>query len=76
MTRRRHTQRKFRLVDSDEGGARVEFTGTSAQLGANVDILTEMIAATNASHACESDASILDVGKMLTQKKSTFFGEQ
>lgn len=60
---------EFRLVDDDvDGNARVEFTGTRTERGENVDILTEMIAAMNASRAYESDASIFDVGKTLAEK--------
>jgi flagellar basal body rod protein FlgC len=64
---------QFRLLESDEGGARVEFAGTITQLGADVDILTQMIAAMNASHACESDASIFDAGRTLTKKIDFFW---
>ncbi len=59
---------EFSVVDSDDGGARVEFTGTTTQAATNVDILTEMIAVMNASRAYESDASIFDVGKTLAEK--------
>ncbi len=58
----------FRVLDSDDGGARVEFAGTHAERGTNVDILTEMIAVMNASRAYESDASIFDVGKTLAER--------
>ncbi|HLX26052.1 MAG TPA: flagellar basal body rod C-terminal domain-containing protein [Candidatus Cybelea sp.] len=57
----------FAVVESDDD-ARVEFTGTRAARGTNVDILTEMIAVMNASRAYESDASIFDVGKRLAEK--------
>ncbi|MGC2363368.1 MAG: flagellar basal body rod C-terminal domain-containing protein [Candidatus Cybelea sp.] len=59
---------QFRLLESDDGDARVEFAGTSMQLGTNVDILTEMIAVMNASRAYESNASMFDVGKTLAEK--------
>ena len=62
---------EFRVVeesDGDDGEARVEFAGTHIERGTNVDILTEMIAAMNASRAYESDASIFDVGKTLAEK--------
>lgn len=60
---------EFAVVgDDDDAGARVEFTGTHAQRGTNVDILTEMIAVMNASRAYESDASLFDVGKTLAEK--------
>jgi flagellar basal body rod protein FlgC len=59
---------QFRLLESDDGDARVEFAGTSTQVGTNVDILTEMIAVMNASRAYESDASMFDVGKTLAEK--------
>jgi len=59
---------EFRVFDSDDGDARVEFTGTHTEHGTNVDILTEMIAVMNASRAYESDASIFDVGKTLAEK--------
>jgi flagellar basal body rod protein FlgC len=58
----------FRVVDSDDGDARVEFTGTRAQRGKNVDILEEMIAVMNASRAYESDTAIFDAGKTLAEK--------
>lgn len=57
----------FRIVKS-EGEPRLEFTGTHAERGTNVDILTEMIAVMNASRAYESNASIFDVGKRLAEK--------
>jgi flagellar basal body rod protein FlgC len=59
---------EFRVTDDLDGEARVEFTGTRTERGENVDILTEMIAAMNASRAYESDASIFDVGKALAEK--------
>ncbi|HEX8826849.1 MAG TPA: flagellar basal body rod C-terminal domain-containing protein, partial [Xanthobacteraceae bacterium] len=59
---------EFAVVDDLDGDARVEFTGTRTEHGTNVDILTEMIAAMNASRAYESDASIFDVGKTLAEK--------
>ncbi len=58
----------FRVLDSDDGDAHVEFMGTHTEPGTNVDILTEMIAVMNASRAYESDASIFDVGKTLAEK--------
>jgi flagellar basal body rod protein FlgC len=58
----------FRIVDSDDGEARVEFAGSRSELGTNVDILTEMIAVMNASRAYESDASIFETGKRLAEK--------
>lgn len=60
----------FRVIedDGDGGEARVEVAGTHIERGTNVDILTEMIAAMNASRAYESDASIFDVGKTLAEK--------
>jgi flagellar basal body rod protein FlgC len=58
----------FRVLDSDDGDARVEFAGTHTERGTNVDILTEMIAVMNASRAYESDASIFDVGKTLADR--------
>jgi flagellar basal body rod protein FlgC len=59
---------EFQVSDDFEGETRVEFTGTRTERGENVDILTEMIAAMNASRAYESDASIFDVGKTLAEK--------
>jgi flagellar basal body rod protein FlgC len=59
---------EFRVTDDPDGETRVEFTGTRTEHGDNVDILTEMIAAMNASRAYESDASIFDVGKTLAEK--------
>lgn len=58
---------QFRVID-DNGGARVAFTGTREEPGTSVDILTEMIAAMNASRAYEADASLFDVGKTLAEK--------
>jgi flagellar basal body rod protein FlgC len=46
----------------------VAFSGSHAETGTNVDILTEMIAVMNASRAYESDASLFDVGKTLAEK--------
>jgi flagellar basal body rod protein FlgC len=59
---------QFRVVDEEDGAARVEFSGSSVERGTNVDILTEMLAVMNASRAYESDASIFDVGKSLAEK--------
>jgi flagellar basal body rod protein FlgC len=59
---------EFRVVDELDGDTLVEFTGTRTEHGQNVDILTEMIAAMNASRAYEADASIFDVGKTLAEK--------
>lgn len=60
---------EFRISENDDDDAsRVEFAGTHIERGTNVDILTEMIAAMNASRAYESDASIFDVGKTLAEK--------
>jgi len=59
---------EFRVVDSEDGGVRVQFNGTHTERGTNVDILTEMIAVMNASRAYESDASIFDVGKTLAER--------
>lgn len=60
----------FRVIagGDDDTEAQVEFAGTHVERGTNVDILTEMIAAMNASRAYESDASIFDVGKTLAEK--------
>lgn len=58
----------FAVADSEDGDARVVFTGTRTENGRNVDILTEMIAVMNASRAYETDASIFDVGKTLAEK--------
>jgi flagellar basal body rod protein FlgC len=58
----------FRVIDGDDGEARVQFSGSHAEPGTNVDILTEMIAVMNASRAYESDASLFDVGKTLAEK--------
>lgn len=60
----------FKVVQSDENpeDERVQFAGAHLEQGTNVDILTEMIAAMNASRAYESDASIFDVGKTLAEK--------
>jgi flagellar basal body rod protein FlgC len=59
---------EFRVVDGDDGDTRVEFAGSHAERGTNVDMLTEMIAVMNASRAYESDASLFDVGKTLAEK--------
>lgn len=59
---------EFRLLETTDGSAQVEFAGTRTEGGTNVDILTEMIAVMNASRAYESDASIFDVGKTLAEK--------
>jgi flagellar basal body rod protein FlgC len=59
---------EFNLVEDDDGAAQVEFSGTRAERGTNVDILTEMIAVMNAARAYDSDASIFDVGKTLAEK--------
>jgi flagellar basal body rod protein FlgC len=59
---------EFNLVEDGDGAAQVEFSGTHAERGTNVDILTEMIAVMNAARAYDSDASIFDVGKTLAEK--------
>jgi flagellar basal body rod protein FlgC len=58
----------FHVIEDDGGDARVTYAGAHVEQGTNVDILTEMIAAMNASRAYESDASIFDVGKTLAEK--------
>lgn len=58
---------EFRVIDNDNTTT-VQFTGTREEPGTNVDILTEMIAAMNASRAYEADASLFDVGKTLAEK--------
>lgn len=58
---------EFRVFD-DEEGARVAFTGTRAEHGSNVNLVTEMIAVMNASRAYESNAALFDVGKTLAEK--------
>lgn len=57
----------FAVVTVDDT-PQVHFTGTHQQRGRNVDILTEMIAAMNASRAYEADASLFDVAKTLAQR--------
>jgi len=59
---------QFRVVDGDDGEARVEFSGARTEAGTNVDILTEMIAVMNASRAYESDAALFDAGKAIAQQ--------
>lgn len=59
---------EFRIVDSGDDGATVQFAGSREERGTNVDILTEMIAVMNASRAYESNASMFDVGKTLAEK--------
>jgi flagellar basal body rod protein FlgC len=59
---------EFRVIDGDDGEARVQFSGSRREPGTNVDILAEMIAVMNASRAYESDASLFDVGKTLAEK--------
>ncbi len=59
---------EFRVIDSDDGDAQVEFAGTKTEQSTNVDILSEMIAVMNASRAYDCDASIFDVGKTLAEK--------
>jgi flagellar basal body rod protein FlgC len=58
----------FRITRAPDGEALLGFAGTHVQRGTNVDILTEMIAAMNASRAYEADASLFDVGKTLAEK--------
>ena len=58
---------QFAVVD-DGDGATVAFTGSRPERGANVDMLTEMIAVMDASRAYGSDASLFDVGKTLAEK--------
>lgn len=59
---------EFALVDGDDGETRVVFSGSHAEPGTNVDVLSEMIAVMNAARAYESDASLFDVGKTLAEK--------
>jgi len=58
---------QFRVIEDGSGSA-VEFSGTRVESGSHVDILTEMIAAMNASRAYEADASLFDIGKTLEEK--------
>jgi flagellar basal body rod protein FlgC len=59
---------EFRVAESADGAAVVDFAGTRLERGTNVDMLTEMIAVMNASRAYESGASLFDVGKTLAEK--------
>ena len=59
---------EFAIVDDDDGAPAVSFTGERIERGTNVDVITEMIAAMNASRAYESDASLFDLGKQLAEK--------
>ena len=57
----------FTLVG--DGDARlVRVSGSHAQTGSSVDILTEMVAVMNASRAYEANASVFDVGKRLAER--------
>ena len=58
----------FAVTDGEDGEPRVTFTGSHAEPGTNVDMLTEMIAVMDASRAYESDTSLFDVGKTLAEK--------
>lgn len=59
---------EFRVVESDDDGARVQYAGSHVESGTNVDMLTEMIAVMNASRAYESDAALFDAGKTLAER--------
>jgi flagellar basal body rod protein FlgC len=59
---------EFSVVDDAEAGTTVELSGSHIDRGSSVDVLTEMIAAMNASRSYEADASIFDVGKTLAEK--------
>ncbi len=50
------------------GTALAHFAGTREERGRNVDILTEMISAMNASRSYEADASLFDLAKTLAQR--------
>ncbi|MHB8147408.1 MAG: flagellar basal body rod C-terminal domain-containing protein [Vulcanimicrobiaceae bacterium] len=58
---------QFSVVTRD-GAAQARFVGTREERGRNVDILTEMIAAMNASRSYEADASLFDLAKSLAQR--------
>ena len=58
---------EFTVVTRD-GSAQAQFAGTREERGRNVDILTEMIAAMNASRSYEADASLFDLAKTLAQR--------
>ncbi len=55
-------------LSGESGDTIVQFSGTHEEHGTNVDVITEMIAAMNASRAYESDASLFDVGKTLEER--------
>jgi flagellar basal body rod protein FlgC len=59
---------EFRVVDDDDGDAKVDFAGAHLVRGTNVDMLSEMIAVMNAARSFDSDASLFDVGKTLIEK--------
>ena len=59
---------QFAVRQDGDDEATVDFIGTRAERGTNVDILTEMIGVMNASRAYESNAALFDVGKTLAEK--------
>lgn len=57
----------FTLV-ADGDTQLVRVSGSHAEAGSSVDVLTEMIAVMNASRAYEANASVFDVGKRLAER--------
>lgn len=58
----------FRLMQNGEGAPDIAVTGSHAQRGSSVDMLTEMVSVLNASRAFEANASIFEIGKQLAQR--------
>lgn len=58
----------FRLLQQDGGAPQVVVTGSHAQRGSNVDVITEMVAVLNASRAYEAGAAVFDIGKRLAER--------
>jgi flagellar basal-body rod protein FlgC len=52
----------------ETGDVPVRFSGTTAERGAGVDAVTEMVAVLDAQRAYEANASVFDLGKRLAER--------
>lgn len=58
----------FEISQGDDGTTQVSYTGTHAERGSSIDVLSEMVSVLNASRAYEANADVFDVGKRLAER--------
>jgi flagellar basal-body rod protein FlgC len=54
--------------DDDADALPVRYIGSTAERGADVDAVTEMVAVLDAQRAYEANASVFDIGKRLSER--------